>query len=86
MSHEDQKLQERKKFDDKFEERMHKQYTDMEEQYHAAYPDTPAPWTMGFLTGMFGRYGRGFLLWALVGAAVATAFWIAYLVYFERSA
>lgn len=80
MNHEDQKMQERKKFDDKFEEKLHKQYTDIEEEYHAAYPNTPAPWTMGFLTGLFSRYGRGMLLWALVGAAVAAALWIAYLI------
>jgi hypothetical protein len=81
MNHEDQKLQERKRADDKFEENMHKQYTDLEEEYHAAYPNTPAPWTMGFLTGLFSRYGRGMLLWALVGAAVAVALWIAYLIF-----
>ncbi|ARU62205.1 hypothetical protein CBW65_15235 [Tumebacillus avium] len=80
MNHEDQKMQERKKFDDKFEEKLHKQYTDIEEEYHAAYPNTPAPWTMGFLTGLFSRYGRGMLLWALVGAAVAAALWIAYMI------
>ncbi|MFD2170917.1 hypothetical protein [Tumebacillus lipolyticus] len=80
MNHEDQKLQERKQADDKFEENMHKQYTDIEEEYHAAYPNTPAPWTMGFLTGLFSRYGRGMLLWALVGAAVAVGLWIAYMI------
>lgn len=79
MNNEDQKLQERKRIDDKFEEKMHKDYTDIEEEYHAAYPNTPAPWTMGFLTGVFSRYGRGMLLWALVGAAVAVALWIAFI-------
>jgi len=80
MNHEDQKMEERRARDDKFEERMHKQYTDIEEEYHAAYPNTPAPWTMGFLTGVFSRYGKGFLLWGLVGAAVAVALWILFMI------
>ncbi|KEO82526.1 hypothetical protein [Tumebacillus flagellatus] len=79
MNHEDQKRSERRQFDDKFEENMHKQYTDIEEEYHAAYPNTPAPWTMGFLRAVFSRDGKGVLLWALVGIAVAVALWMAYL-------
>ncbi len=79
MNNEDQKMQERRRIDDKFEENMHKEYTDIEEEYHAAYPNTPAPWTMGFLTGVFSRYGGGMLRWALVGAAVAVALWIAFI-------
>ncbi|PWK11484.1 hypothetical protein [Tumebacillus permanentifrigoris] len=79
MNHEDQKRNERKNFDDKFEENMHKEYNDIEEEYHAAYPNTPAPWTMGALTAIFSRNGKGFLLWGLVGAAVAVALWIAYM-------
>lgn len=78
MNNEDQKLQDRKARDDRFEEKMHKQYSDIEEEYHAAYPNTPAPWTMGFLTGVFSRYGRGMLLWALVGIAAAAVMWIAF--------
>ncbi|HEU4962837.1 MAG TPA: hypothetical protein VFV52_03120 [Bacilli bacterium] len=76
MNNEDQKRKERQQLDDRFEEKMHKGYSDIEEEYHAAYPDTPAPWTMGFLTGVFSKYGRGMLLWALVGIAVAAALWI----------
>jgi predicted ATPase len=80
MNEEDQKLEQRKLQDDKFEENMHKQYTDIEEEYHAAYPNRPMPWTWGFLTGLFSRSGKGMLLWALVGAAVAVALWIAYMI------
>lgn len=80
MNPEDRSSQERKKLDDQFEERMHKGYSDIEEEYHAAYPDTPAPWTMGFLTALFSRYGKGVLLAALIGIAVAVALWIAYMV------
>lgn len=79
MNHEDQNRKERKNFDDKFEEKMHKGYSDIEEEYHAAYPNTPAPWTMGALTALFSRDGKGFLLWGLVGAAVAVALWLAYI-------
>ena len=63
---------------------MHKKYTDIEEEYHAAYPNTPAPWTMGFLTGVFSRYGRGMLLWALVGAVLAFGLWIVYMIAFPH--
>lgn len=58
------------------QERLHKQFTPIEEEYHAAYPDVKAPWSSAFLTGLFGRYGGGFLLYALIGAAIAVAFWV----------
>lgn len=60
----------------KKQKRLHKQFTPIEEEYHAAYPDVKAPWTSAFLTGLFGRYNRGFILWALGGAAIAVLFWI----------
>ncbi|WP_018131173.1 hypothetical protein [Effusibacillus pohliae] len=66
----------------KEEERLHKQFTPIEEEYHAAYPDVKAPLTAGFLTGLFGRYGKGFLLAALIGAAIAVGFWIAFAIAF----
>lgn len=58
------------------QERLHKRFTPIEEEYHAAYPDVKAPWTTAFLSGLFGRYNRGFLLWALIGAGIAILFWI----------
>jgi hypothetical protein len=85
LNNEDQKLEERKNLDDKFEESMHKQYTDIEEEYHGAYPNRPMPWTMGFLTGVFSRYGRGMLLWALAGAVVAVVLWLAYTIYYHNN-
>ncbi|MDI3256127.1 MAG: hypothetical protein QJR01_00110 [Kyrpidia sp.] len=59
-----------------YQERLKRMYTEQEEAYHAAYPDRPMPWTTGFLTGLFGRYGRGFGIWALMGALVAVALWV----------
>ncbi|MDI3327487.1 MAG: hypothetical protein QJR06_02945 [Alicyclobacillaceae bacterium] len=61
----------------RYQERLKRLYTEQEEAYHAAYPDRPMPWTLGFLTGLFGRYGKGFALWAAVGVLVAVAFWVA---------
>lgn len=60
------------------QERLHKRFTPIEEEYHAAYPDVKAPWTTAFLSGLFGRYNRGFIIWALVGAGVAVLFWVLY--------
>lgn len=60
------------------------QSQEREEKYHA-YPNTPAPWTMGFLTGVFSRYGRGMLLWALAGAGVAVVLWLAYTIYYYNT-
>ncbi|GAX90049.1 hypothetical protein [Effusibacillus lacus] len=72
----DRKLEDTKEREE--QRRLHKQFTPIEEEYHAAYPDVKAPWSMGFLRGLFGRYGKGFLLAALVGAAIAAAFWAAF--------
>lgn len=65
----------------KEQERLHKQFTPIEEEYHAAYPDVKAPWSYGFLMGLFGRYGKGFLLASLAGAAIAVFFWIVIMVF-----
>ncbi|MFC4769626.1 tripartite tricarboxylate transporter TctB family protein [Effusibacillus consociatus] len=62
----------------KEQERLHKQFTPMEEEYHAAYPDVKAPGSTAFLRGLLGRYGKGFLVAALIGAAVAVFFWIVF--------
>lgn len=53
-------------------------YTEMEREYHKAYPDTRFLWTLGAFFGLFGRYGRGFLLWGLAGVAFAAALWALY--------
>lgn len=74
----------RKNLDDAFEERLHKEYIDIEEEYHAAYPDRPMPYTSSVFTAIFSRYGKGFLLWGLVGAIVAAGFWVLYALVYER--
>ncbi|MBX6395106.1 MAG: hypothetical protein IRY98_05195 [Alicyclobacillaceae bacterium] len=68
---------------EQYQKRLERMYTDQEEAYHAAYPDHPMPWTTGFLTGLFSRYGRGFALWAVVGALVAVSIWLV-IAFFSR--
>ncbi|BCJ86172.1 hypothetical protein [Effusibacillus dendaii] len=67
----------------KEQERLRGSFTPIEEEYHAAYPDVKAPWTSAFLSGLFGRNNAGFIMAALIGAAIAVAFWAAYTIFFH---
>lgn len=57
---------------------LHQQFTDTEEAYHNAYPDTKHPYLDSILMILTGRDARGFLLWGLVGVVVAGLFWVVY--------
>jgi len=65
--------------DQAFQDRLHHEYTAIEEEYHNAYPDVKMPWLTSAFFGIFGRYGKGFVLWGLVGIAFAVILWFAYL-------
>lgn len=62
-----------------YQEELKKEYSPIEEEYHQAYPDRPALWTSSAFMGIFSKFGKGFLTYAVIGAGIALLVWIAFM-------
>ena len=55
---------------------LHRDMTEEEEAYHAAYPNVRAPILGAMMAALLGRNGRGMVLWGLVGVMLAVFLWV----------